>query len=97
MNPLEIAIQQEELIKYLQARNLLKANIVCDRCNAEMKLKKYKCADHFFWRCSKRTCNKKVPIRVGSFFEIFKTSIYKILMIIHCFVHEISQKKHHNF
>jgi transposase-like protein len=73
------------LVAAFQSRGLLHSTMACKSCSAGMKIEKYtKSSDRLCWRCLELSCQKRVSIHIGSYFEKHKLSLAKIFMILFC-------------
>lgn len=87
---------REELIRWLQDKQLIKTEFRCIACNTFCFLKKYqRNKDGYAWRCLSSNCPdylKYFSIRVDSFFSGFDSKITDILRVLAKFSNEVLQK-----
>ena len=68
------------VIQFFQGSGLIKRQLLCDTCQADMKMFSYKIIDNTVWKCVSRECPKfycPQSIRQGSIFS----SIQKLLKL----------------
>ena len=84
------------VIQFFQGSGLIKRQLFCDTCHADMEMFSYKIIDNFVWKCVSRECPKfycPQSIRHGSFFSKSKLSLQNWVHIIYCWSVKLTQKQ----
>jgi hypothetical protein len=76
----------EEIIRYLQQRELLRSNMLCSKCEVEMRWEVKSDGDGYVWRC--QDCHTTRTIRADSFFETSKLSLPQLMKAMFYFVED---------
>jgi len=79
MNIFSLPKTEEAAIKFLQSKNILPTNKICENGH-EMKLS---IGTEISWRCGESTCRSEVNIRVGNWLEGSHIPIVTIVRFIY--------------
>ncbi len=84
--------QLDALIQRLMRSGLLRNNVPCIHCNIEMNLSEDSSrGDGYKWICQNKHCSHSkttIGLRVGSFFEGFKSDLKDICTVMFCLLLE---------
>lgn len=91
-----ICADAKELIHWLIGLSVLinlegKTCVNCDNGKFGLRKDSSYSSDGFVWRCSNKSCNKKISIRTGSWFEKHKLTLEKVLLITYFWVYKASE------
>lgn len=83
---------KETIINKLRLRGLLSEHAMCEECGQEMIERPERVKDGFMFFCRKRSCRKSKSIRVNSFFENSRLQLTNIMLFLHLWANEFTEK-----
>ena len=90
---IQICLDIDILLGFLKEKGLIRTSYQCEDCpRANSYLEKDSTRkDKYWWRC--HGCKNKYSIRKGSFFSSSKLELRKIVLLIYCWTHSVSNTK----
>lgn len=83
---------QSTIISKLRDIGLLRQSLRCEQCGDMMGERKMKLSDGIAFECSKRSCRHAKSIRNGSFFEHSRLTLCEIMLFLHIWSKNYSEK-----
>lgn len=81
---MELPVQEREAVEFLQCHGILPQTMACRKGHAA----KLHFCKHIYWKCAKRTCQKKMRVRSRTWLEGSRIPITTIIRFIHCWCQE---------
>ncbi|KAI1702388.1 ISXO2-like transposase domain-containing protein [Ditylenchus destructor] len=84
-------ITDKAVINYLQAKNILQKEVVCQKCKKGRKL--YPCNDKWKWYCTTPKCENPVGLGVNNWIFNRKLTLPEILRFLYCWSRQMKHKE----
>ena len=93
---LTLLLQDEvKTIKFAQGQGILPSKITC-ACGSVIEkyyAEKRKNGSYYFFRCDKRRCRLRIPLRKTTIFDNAKLKLHQLFILMYCFTQFMQYRK----